>query len=133
MIHRDVCGCFNFQVRLEDVAVITGSVMMVPVLSIHGDVMEKVTAWMDLMRWPAVSALYFVVGTVRKLLNTFNWAIIMLDCLGFTVSVTKMQTMLVKLVGHLYHLIKRKPSAFQGCKSCSLGYFIYKIGVLNLY
>lgn len=42
---------------LEYVALITGSVMMVPVFSAHGDVMELVTAWMDLMRWPAVCAL----------------------------------------------------------------------------
>lgn len=41
-------------------AVTTGSVMMVPVFSAHGDVMEQVTAWMDLMRWIAVCALRFL-------------------------------------------------------------------------
>lgn len=38
------------QVRLENVAVITGSVMMVLVFFAHGGVMEQVTAWTDLMR-----------------------------------------------------------------------------------
>lgn len=51
-------------------AVITGSVMMEPVFSAHGDVMEQVTAWTDLMRWTAVRDL-LLVGTVN-FLNSFN-------------------------------------------------------------
>lgn len=54
---RGIFVCFTVQVRLENVAILTGSVMMVPVFSAHGDVMEQETAWTDLMRWTAVCAL----------------------------------------------------------------------------
>lgn len=72
-------GCFPFQVRLEPVAVVTGSVMMVPVFSAHGDVMEQVTAWMDLMRWTAVYTL-LCVGMDVKLLCMFDNVVILSLC-----------------------------------------------------